>query len=215
MGEMIKAIIFDFWGTLVEQGTYSPLRQSYNILRVRMPFSPFVVKFESVFMLKKYEDQANAFRAVCNAFNIGPDPSVIDKLIGVWNKSKLLAKPYEETIPVLESLKSRGFKLALISNCPYNSTEPVLEKFDLTKYFDVIMLSWDVGYLKTDPKMFESILRRLHLDKSEVLMVGDSIQTDIEGAEAVGITPVLVDRQNRREYPRKIPTLYGLDNYLK
>ena len=71
---MAKAVLFDFWGTLAENGTYSPLRQTYNILRVRMKFSDFVIKTEHVLMTKPYEDQASAFTAVCQAFNIMPKP---------------------------------------------------------------------------------------------------------------------------------------------
>ncbi len=211
---MIKGIIFDFWGTLVEQGTYSPLRQTYRILRVRMPFSPFVVKFENIFMTKKYEDQATAFREVCKAFNIDCKPFVIDKLIGIWNSAKLLAKPYNETIDVLNELKQKGLKLALSSNSPFDNVEPVLEKCDMAKYFDRINVSWEKGMLKHETETFDSILRKLKLKKSEVLMVGDSLETDIAGAEKAGIKAVLVDRKERREYENKIKDLTELKNFL-
>ncbi|MBD3361188.1 HAD-IA family hydrolase [Candidatus Woesearchaeota archaeon] len=211
---MIKGVIFDFWGTLVEQGTYSPLRQTYKILRVRMPFSPFVVKFENVFMTKKYEDQATAFREVCKAFNIDCKPFVVDKLIGIWNSCKLLAKPYPETLQVLKDLKDKGLKLAVSSNSPYNNVEPVLEKFDMEKYFDRVNLSWETGKLKHESESFESILRKMNLKHGEVLMVGDSLETDIAGAEKVGIKAVLVDRKGRREYKNKIKDLSELNQFL-
>jgi len=211
---MVKGVIFDFWGTLVEQGTYSPLRRTYKLLEVRMPFSPFVVKFEQVFMTKKYEDQATAFSEVCRAFNIDCKPAIVDKLIGIWNSSKLLAKPYPETIDILEKLKAKGIKLAVTSNCPFDNVEPVLEKFDMNKYFDRINLSWETGILKHDPASFESILRKLHLKKEEVVMVGDSVETDIAGAEKVGIKAVLVDRGGRREYKHIVSDLNGLNEFL-
>lgn len=211
---MVKGVIFDFWGTLVEQGTYSPLRQTYKILRVRMPFSPFVVKFEHIFMTKKFEDQTEAFKEVCKAFNIDCKPFVIDKLIGIWNSSKLLAKPYDETINVLTELKESGLKLALTSNCPFNNVDPVLEKFEMHKFFDRVNLSWETGILKHEPASFESILRKLHLKQGDVLMVGDSLETDIAGAEKVGIKAVLVDRRGRREYKNKISDLTELKNFL-
>ncbi len=211
---MVKGVIFDFWGTLVEQGTYSPLRRTYKLLEVRMPFSPFVVKFEQVFMTKKYEDQATAFSEVCRAFNIDCKPVIIDRLIGIWNSSKLLAKPYPETIAVLDELKAKGLKIALSSNAPFDNVEPVLEKFDMNKYFDRINLSWETGMLKHDSESFESVLRKLHLKKEEVIMVGDSIETDIAGAEAAGIKAVLVDRGGRRLYKHRVPDLNGLKEFL-
>jgi HAD superfamily hydrolase (TIGR01549 family) len=212
---MIKGVIFDFWGTLVEQGTYSPLRQTYKLLRVRMPFSPFVVKFEDVFMRKKYQDQATAFREACKTFNIDCKPFIVDRLIGVWNSCKLLAKPYAETLDVLKELKEKGLKLALSSNSPFDNVEPVLEKCDMAKYFDSIKISWETGKLKHEAVTFESILRKLGLDKSEVLMVGDSLETDINGAEKVGIKAILVDRKGRREYEHIIRDLSELKEFIR
>ncbi|MEM4263613.1 MAG: HAD family hydrolase [Candidatus Woesearchaeota archaeon] len=213
---MVKAILFDFWGTLVENGTYSPLRQTFNILRVRMPFSLFVVKLESTLMTKKFEDQASAFTEVCRAFNIDPHPVLIDRLIGVWNKNKLLAKLYPETIAVLEDLKKEKYKMALVSNCPSGSVEPVIEKFDLAKYFDAIILSWEIGKLKTDKDFFEEALKKLKIKKKEdVIMVGDSIPTDIEGARNAGLRAILIDRKETREHPDKICNLTELKPLLK
>ena len=213
---MVKAILFDFWGTLVENGTYSPLRQTYNILRVRMKFSEFVIKTESVLMTKPYADQASAFTEVCKAFNLEPRPFIIDKLIGVWNKNKLLAKLYPDTIPVLAELKKEKYKLAIVSNCPNNSVTPVIEKFGLDKYFDAVLLSWETGHLKTDKELFELAMKKLKVKKKEdVLMVGDSIPTDIEGAKNAGINAILIDRKGAREWPEKIKDLTELKNILK
>ncbi|MBW3004958.1 HAD family hydrolase [Candidatus Woesearchaeota archaeon] len=211
---MAKAILFDFWGTLAENGTYSPLRQTYNILRVRMKFSDFVIKIEGVLMTKPHEDQTSAFTEVCQAFNIEPRPFIIDKLIGVWNKNKLLAQLYPETIAVLEELKKKKYKLAIISNSPNNSVEPVIEKFGLGKYFDAIELSWQTGNLKTDKEMFENTLKKLKVKKENALMVGDSIPTDIEGAKNAGIKAILVDRKGSREWPEKIKDLTELHTVL-
>ncbi|MBD3304616.1 HAD-IA family hydrolase [Candidatus Woesearchaeota archaeon] len=211
---MAKAVLFDFWGTLVENGTYSPLRQTYNILRVRMKFSDFVIKTEEVLMTKPYEDQKTAFTEVCKAFNIEPKPFIIDKLIGVWNKNKLLAKLYPETIDVLEDLKKKKYKLAIISNCPNNSVEPVIEKFGLGKYFDAVMLSWQTGHLKTDTELFEETLKKLKAKKEDTLMVGDSIPTDIEGAKKAGVNAILVDRKGKKEWPEKIKDLTEVKNVL-
>ena len=212
---MAKAVLFDFWGTLAENGTYSPLRQTYNILRMRMKFSEFVIKTEHVLMTKPYADQATAFTEVCKAFNIEPKPFIIDKLIGVWNKNKLLAKLYPDTIPVLEELKKEGYKLAIISNSPNNNVEQVMEKFDLGKYFDAVILSWETGTLKTDKEMFETALKKLKVKKEDALMVGDSIPTDIEGAKNADVPAILLDRRDSREWPEKIKDLTELKKILK
>ena len=55
--------------------------------------------------------------------------------------------------------------------------------------------------------MFDLAVEQLGVDKKDVLAVGDSMETDIKGAAAAGLTPVLVDRRERREYERKVKTL--------
>ena len=132
---MTKAILFDFWGTLVDNGTYSPLRQSYSILRPRMEFSAFVEHFERTFMTKKFDEQIQGFAEVCIALNIPAKEFIIDKLIGIWNKNRMLAKPYPETITVLQELKQKKYKLGLVSNTDQHIHQ-VLERLDLAQYFD-------------------------------------------------------------------------------
>jgi 2-haloalkanoic acid dehalogenase type II len=211
---MIKAIIFDFWGTLVSTGIYSPVKQVRWILGLRMPFSEYIIKFEEAFMLKKFNSLAEAFENVCNAFDVEPNKEVIDKLIGIWNKNRLLAQPFEESVNVLEELK-KNYRLTLVSNTNCFSIEPVMEKFNLRDYFDAVVLSYEVGMLKTNPKMFELVLKKLRLKKEDVVMVGDSIASDIKGAEAAGIKAVLVDRRGTRDYKNKISKLTELKSFLK
>jgi FMN phosphatase YigB (HAD superfamily) len=203
---MVKAVFFDFWGTLVENGTYSPLKQSFSILRVRMPFSQFAEQFERALMTKSYEDQATAFTEVCKAFNVNPIPIVIEKLIGVWNKNRLLSKIYPDTIDTLKALKEKKIKIALISNAPNNNVEPVLERFGMKDLFDGIFISYNEGKLKTDG-LFETAMKKLKLKKDDVISIGDSIETDIKGAEAVGIKAYLLDRKGKREFANKIQSL--------
>ncbi|MBI2564981.1 HAD family hydrolase [Candidatus Woesearchaeota archaeon] len=210
---MIKAILFDFWGTLVENGTYSPLRQSYEILRARMRFGDFVAIFEDVLMTKSYPDQTAAFTEVLKVFKVPIKQLIIDKLIAVWNKNIILAKPYEETIEVLQKLKEKEFKLAIVSNTPSFSIEQVLDKYDMKQYFDGFFLSYKLGVLKTNVGMFSTAIQTLNVSKEEVIMVGDSLETDIAGAQKAGIRAVLIDRKNKREFPDKIVTLSELENF--
>lgn len=213
---MVKLIIFDFWGTIVENGVFpSPVRQVKYILRVERPFSEYIVKFEEVFMLKKYDDLYSAFNAVCKAFNKEPEEHILDRLVGMWNKHKLLAKPFQETMALLDKLKKEGYKIALISNTDCFTTDEVMDKYDLRELFDEIIFSYKVHMLKTDPKMYEMILKNLKIKKEDALVVGDSIETDIKGAKGAGIKSVLVDRRGRRDFEPKINKLDELKSFLE
>lgn len=212
---MVKAIFFDTWGTLVDAGVYpSPIKQVKHILRIRESFPEYVVKFEEVFMKNQYLTLKEAFMAVAKAFNVKPGNDQIEKLIGLWNKKKLLAEPYPETIEVLKKLKKK-YKLVLLSNTDSFSLEPVLEKYQLGELFDEVLLSYKEGFLKTEKVLFEKALKKIKIRPSDAIMVGDSIASDMKGAEKVGIKGVLIDRRNRDlDYPAKIKDLKELENYL-
>ena len=204
---MVKGIIFDFWGTLVENGIHpSPVNQVKFILRARTSFRDFVVRFEEAMMTKEYSDLNESFQAVCDEFKIRQNPYIVERLVGMWNKNELLAKPFFETVEVLEYLKKEGYKIGLISN-----TNPtimrVIEKFDLHRHFDAEVFSYQEGLLKNNTEMFKRLLEKMELSEEDVVMVGDSIQTDIIGARNAGIRAILVDRMNKRAYHPKVRNL--------
>lgn len=207
---MAKTIIFDFWGTLVEQGIYSPIKQVKQLLGLyEMDYSGFVVKFERAMMTQKFESLHDAFVRVCEAFEINHDEELLEELIGVWNKNWLLAKPYEETIEVLRELKEKN-GLVLVANTDNFSVNGVLEKFKLREYFEHIFLSCDVGLLKIDKGFYGIVLQKINEDAKECLVVGDSVHSDIKPAEDAGIGTILVDRHGKRDYHKKIVSLMEL-----
>jgi HAD superfamily hydrolase (TIGR01493 family) len=210
---MVKAIIFDLQGTLVENGVYpSPLRQIKNILRIDAPFSDFVMRFEKVLMIEKHPSLTDAFSTVCEEFHMQPKDFLLEKMVGLWNKNKLLSQLYPDTLQALTDLKS-DYKLVLVANIDCFSKD-VIDRFKLGEYFDLMMLSCDTGLLKNDKKFYKIILDKLGLDAEDVLMVGDSLESDLDTARASGIRGVLIDRHNKREYAPKIVALTELTQHL-
>lgn len=210
----INAVIFDLWGTLVENGDRSPMKQSYDTVRLRMSFGEFASRFEKATMTKQFKTQSECFAAMCDEFKIPQNKELIDALIGIWNKNKLLAKPYPESEETLKELKSKGIKLAIISNTFKPSIEGILEKFGFEKYFDIIDYSCDTGMLKTEKGAFEHIIKNLKVTKDEAIMVGDSTETDIVGARNAGIKGILIDRRDKRQFEPKILNLKDVMKFL-
>lgn len=210
---MTKAILFDFWGTLAETGIGSPTKQVKEILNIKMPFSEYVTLMEKAMMTSKFDSLKDAFRNVCKEFKIDSDEEKLEELIGMWNKSWMLAKPYEEVVEALEKLK-KNYKLILISNTDCFSTDQVLNKFGLRSLFDAIFLSYDIHLIKTDRNFFKHILRVMDLNAEDCLVVGDSIQSDIMAAKKVGLRAVLIDRKNTRNFHLKIENLKELELFL-
>jgi len=210
---MVKAIIFDLQGTLVENGVYpSPLRQIKNILRIEAPFSDFVMRFEKILMVGEFSSLKDAFASICEEFHLQPKDYLIEKMVGLWNKNKLLSQIYPDTIPTLTDLKSE-YKLILVANMDCLSKD-MITRFNLENYFDLILLSCDTGLLKNEKGFYDVVFDKFNLEPDDILMVGDSIESDIETAKALGIKGVLVDRHNKREYAPKIIELSEIRSYL-
>jgi HAD superfamily hydrolase (TIGR01662 family) len=183
------------------------------MFRLNMEFPEFAPKFEEAFMLGKFENLYDGFGAVAKAFNIEPPKFVYDNVVGMWNKNKLLAKPYPDSVTALTELKKK-YKLALISNTDCFSINEIIDKYDLRKFFDVIVLSYEAGMLKSDKKMFALAMKKMKVKKDEVIMIGDSIDSDIKGAENAGIKAILLDRRGKREYTNKIATLDEVKDFV-
>ena len=212
---MAKVILFDFWGTLVENGVYpSPLKQAKFILWVEGPYSYFVQMFEKHFMTSKFNDLTQGFKHACDELKLQYQDDQIEKLVGMWNKNRLLAKVFPETEEVLKALKAKGYKIVLISNTDFSSIDGLLDKFNLRQYFDATVLSYDCGLLKNEPRMFEIALEKVGASKDDALMVGDSFESDVKGAQKAGIKAVLLDRHDRVQHSPKILTLLEMEDFL-
>jgi putative hydrolase of the HAD superfamily len=121
---------------------------------------------------------------------------------------------YDDAVPVIETLRGHGLRLGLISNGQRN-----LEEFARHHALDVDVAVGSKAHGRTKPhaSIFETALAALETMPDEAVMVGDSYADDIEGARALGMRAILLDRDER--YPdeadritdlRALPALLGL-----
>jgi putative hydrolase of the HAD superfamily len=102
-------------------------------------------------------------------------------------------QPFPDALPVLEELRRRGIRMAIVSN--FVDTLPALcRRHGLTEYFDVIVASVEAGAMKPDPRIWRVALRRLGVDAADAWHIGDNYWADVLGARAAGLEPVFLDR---------------------
>ena len=93
--------------------------------------------------------------------------------------------------------------MALVSNFdhpPY--VRSLLERLDLARHFDAVVISSELRIDKPDPRIFHHALKAVGCAPSEALVVGDSLEADIAGAQAAGCRAVLIDMRGRHpDYP--------------
>lgn len=94
---------------------------------------------------------------------------------------------------MLVALRSRGMKLLVVSN--WDSSLPsLLDRLDLTRRFDAVVVSALVGASKPAREIFETALEAAGVAAHEALHVGDSPSEDYEGARNAGLPALLLDR---------------------
>ena len=92
---------------------------------------------------------------------------------------------------MLAELKKK-YKLAVVANAITNVSRLALEKLDLAKYFDYIVLSRDLGVRKPDLEIFVYALRSMWIKGSETIHVGDSLTDDVQGGKNAGMKTVWI-----------------------
>lgn len=101
---------------------------------------------------------------------------------------------FPDTISTLEALKRAGKKIYLLSNAQRSFTWQELEATGLVPYFDGILISSDEGCMKPDPDFYNILCERYQLDKSECVMIGNELKSDVAGAMAAGIDAFYINR---------------------
>ncbi len=109
-----------------------------------------------------------------------------------WGVTHTLVPGAEE---MLQTLQAKGYRLFAASNSFGHLQRSRLEKAGILRYFEDTFISMDIGYDKPDIRFYREALRRANLQASEVLMIGDSMTTDVLGAQAAGIDALFFDRQ--------------------
>ena len=107
------------------------------------------------------------------------------RLFEVYNEARFAATlPYPGVPDVLSDLKSR-YQLGLVSN---GNTYP--DRVGLGDIFSFVILAQECGFAKPDPRIFDLALARSGCNAGQVVHVGDSLQSDILGANRYGIRSV-------------------------
>ncbi|MGC9335327.1 MAG: HAD family hydrolase [Anaerolineae bacterium] len=103
---------------------------------------------------------------------------------------------FHDVMEALEKLRGQGKRLGILSNFPPH-LEETLKLHGIHGHFDFFVVSSLVGMEKPDPAIFELAIEKAAKPRGEILYVGDSLDDDIRGAQAVGLSAILIDRQDR------------------
>lgn len=127
---------------------------------------------------------------------------------------------FDDSIALVESLH-KDYRLTIITNGLKDVQDNRVRKSIIGKYFEDVVISEEVLVSKPDSKIFQIALNNInHTDKSKVLMVGDSLTSDIQGGINFGIdtcwyNPSKMVNQTGIKPTYEISNLMELKNILK
>ena len=189
---MIKAILFDLDNTLID--FMGMKRMSCDAAISAMIDAGLKVDKERALkkLFKLYDTYGLEDKKIFQKFLKGElgrvDYRILaNAIVAYRNVRSSYLQPYPHTDYVLIKLKSRGVKLAIVTDAPKLKAWIRLMAMKIGNFFDVVVAYEDTKQLKPSSLPFEAALHRLKVKPEQCLMVGDMPHRDIEGAKRLGM----------------------------
>ena len=206
-----KAVVFDLFETLITEWghkKYTKNEMCADLMLERKTFDPYWNEKENDRFTGRISFE-ESIRYVLKKMQKEASNEIISSVIKkrIQTKSACFSDLNKDILLMLATLKAKGIKIAMISNC---SSEEVamLKESDLAHYFDEILLSYEVKMKKPDPCIYEDAAKRLGFELNECIFVGDGGSNELEGAEAVGMKAIQA-KWFTNQLPRKRDSIEG------
>jgi HAD superfamily hydrolase (TIGR01509 family) len=199
---------------------YAPsLKRMYRYLCSQGVTVPFE-KFEATYICErdklfaqadlKYEEPHFNVRVVATLKTLGYNYDVLSPIVAAatgefceeFMKYVVIDSDAEAALKALK----KTYRLGMVSNFAIpECVLKLLKEGGIDHYFDVIVVSGAVNRRKPHEEIFKSALKLMNLNPSEAVFVGDTIDADIEGAKAVGMKAVYIERRVQTAPKKYLP----------
>lgn len=127
--------------------------------------------------------------------------------------------PFSFTKDVLHTLKQDGYRLGIISNWD-KSARRLLDHYELSDYFDHIIISSEVGAEKPSKYIFKLAFKQGETKSEDSIYVGDNYYDDVVGSKKVGLKTLLINRFGYKgieelQHPHVVESINKLPSLLK
>jgi putative hydrolase of the HAD superfamily len=203
----IKAVGFDLFNTLITVESFSlgeallRLTSSLGDSGIAVEHGPFVQAHKQA-ALRCVEEIRRNGRETHNRFWIAAalgtlgqavppdDPRIAAAVEAYFSAFVEFANLIPGTGAMLATLRGR-YRLGLLSNFTHPpAAQEIIARLGLGPFFEVVLISGDLGYRKPHPLVFRALVDRLGVAEEEIAFVGDDPVADIHGAQQVGLRPI-------------------------
>ena len=197
MKPRFEAVLFDFFGTLVDSLSASAHNAAVRAMgrTVDAPEEPFLKQWLSDYDARgsgRWDALEDCVAHTCEAIGVKPDRTRVSEAARsrkAFIRKGLVLRP--DARDTLHALKQRGLKTGVITDCPPElpSLWPELGLDDL---LDAPIFSSVVKLRKPDPRIYLLACERLSVAPRACLFVGDGGSRELSGAAAAGMTPICI-----------------------
>ncbi|MFR4763065.1 MAG: HAD family hydrolase [Anaerococcus obesiensis] len=203
---MIKAVLIDIDDTIFDfekcsKNSFLKTLKNFNLKFKEEDFSYFN-KVNDILWTKQKLGEINIKEVFIKRDYLMGKYFNLDIEKGLFNDLFVNFLYYEiEMVDGIEDLLlylSDKYKIFTASNGIYKMQENRLKKSNLDKYFDKIFVSDKIGFEKPDKKFFQKIMDLTKFSNDDLIMIGDSIKSDIIGAKNSKIKSIYFNKEDKK-----------------
>lgn len=209
---MIQAVFFDMDDTLYDTSGFASIARRAAVKS--MVHNGLQCSEEEGYehlmeiVREKGSNYSKHFNILTNDINGSEDPLIIVNGIITYHNTKFaMLKLQPDSFAILLYLKSKGYKVGLITNGKEFKQWEKLIRLGLYPFFDEIVTSESVGVEKPDAKIYQIAMDRLNVTKGTSIMVGNNFDVDIMGAYNAGMQSMIINSKLTDEQNKKLEQL--------
>lgn len=203
---MIKAVLIDIDDTIFDfekcsKNSFLKTLEKFNLKFKEEDFSYFN-KVNDILWTKQKLGKINIKEVFIKRDYLMDKYFNLDIEKGLFND--LFVKFLYDEIEMVDGIEdlllylSDKYKIFTASNGIYKMQENRLKKSNLDKYFDKIFVSDKIGFEKPDKKFFQKIMDLTKFSNDDLIMIGDSIKSDIIGAKNSKIKSIYFNKEDKK-----------------
>ena len=222
----IRAIIFDCYNTLIDIWTDERKDELFRYLSLYLQYygvNTDAVKLKAALDLEKKQylrstkesypeiDLEMVFTNILRKHGLS-NPFLAEsccKLLRALSRERF--QLFEDSLPVLEEMKNNGYPLAIVSDAQKVFCMQEGEILGISPFFSHTVLSTHLGFRKPDPRIFTIACTLLAIPPADAVYIGNDLETDVKGAQVIGMKAILLDREKRVRNPEPKPDFHVTD----
>jgi 2-haloacid dehalogenase len=184
--EAVSAVVFDLGGVLVDWDPRHLYRSLFDGDEAAME------TFLATVCTPEWNRQQDIGRPWSEAVAtlVADHPGQRDLITAYWERwPETLGEAIGPTVDVLAELRAAGVPLYALSNWSAETFPAARPRYPFLEWFDGIVISGEVRAAKPDPRIYEALLERHHLEPGSILFI-DDIAENVSAAEALGIRSI-------------------------